>query len=1358
MQYPRNRNAGPLAVWAAIVGLGAMFALPTLVQAAVPTASDGSTTVAEGAVRYSLYLQAAGGGQERPTYVVVALPSHGILEYSEYGEGSGGGPIDGPTWNPVVAGVAISVASVAYTPAGGFLGVDNFTWKARNSEGDSNVATYTLTVVGNTPPVASNQTLTAVQGTASVPVFLSMTDPDYYQPFLYTLVTAPTHGVIKAYSNSTGTWVDLAAGGSASQSYWSYAPEATFAGVDSFTWKVSDGLAESGQAMVTLTVTANTAPVARDQTVVVLANATAALTPAFTDPDMGQPRTLQIVAAPAHGTAIVSGMTINFTPTASYTGTDQFTWKVNDGVVDSNTATLRLLVRDVTSRAGMKVLVVVNQALYPELGPEVDRLLADLVAEGYTSELLTLPGTATATSLWNALRTEYQTPGQFMAGAILIGQLPMARSLATNQTTDLAFWNLDKMGDTGAEWSTDNTKRQVWVSRFWATDASGVQLMAGDEVTLLRRALQANHDARVGASRLPHNAYHYEIFTGNQDMQKLLEAWPSVDYQAPEVGYVRGADLVHETSHGGPGAYSNMGVMNTTNLHDMLIQARVALVTSCVSGHPGGVVNNQLFTRGGGNLLSVGASATAYDGAFEIHNAWDGLATKLRAQLAAGDTWGESLMSSYAFDDHVRAMFYGDLSLPIRMTPANQLPVIASLMPSATAGAAPLTVTFAAAANDADGAVALYEWFPLGHNFGRVGPSVSGATAVGASFTYTIPHRFRARVEVMDNYLARAWKEVEVRVAPQVGQPVRVLCGRTRDGTGGAYNADLDVVDSTGRLWLHDQPFATGTWGGTNNINLNVWQFTSYGDVQGTLGTQADRNLLFRNVTADYYRDANGVIYQVPLANGGYTVNLGFADMLNSESGKRFTDIYLEGIAVLTAFDAVAEFGAKTAGLKSFHINLADGVLNLQIRTNTASPAGQGGLGFLSNFEVVPDGYANTPPSLSAISDVIVAASTSTAPLAFTVADAETPAANLALSASSDNGGLVTPSGMVFGGTGASRTITITPVAAANGTATITVTVTDAGMLVASDSFVVTVTPNPCAPNPCLNGGVCSPDGMDFSCSCAPDYTGSTCASVVDDCASTPCHNGGICTDQVASFLCQCAQGFTGATCDTPVMNCAPNPCLNGGSCATTVEGYICTCAEGFDGATCEHNIDDCVANPCANGGTCNDGVSSYSCTCAYGFAGPLCESVVVDCEPNPCQHGGTCTGSGSNYACTCPASYAGSICEQDVDECLAGTDDCHADAQCTNNDGSYSCACKAGFEGDGRDCVPVVGPGDDAAGDSSLPGDTNSGDSMSAAPGVVLQGGCACQASAIPADSAVAALLLWWGLVARRRSRRSRL
>ncbi len=79
--------------------------------------------------------------------------------------------------------------------------------------------------------------------------------------------------------------------------------------------------------------------------------------------------------------------------------------------------------------------------------------------------------------------------------------------------------------------------------------------------------------------------------------------------------------------------------------------------------------------------------------------------------------------------------------------------------------------------------------------------------------------------------------------------------------------------------------------------------------------------------------------------------------------------------------------------------------------------------------------------------------------IAFTIGDAETPASALTLTATSSDPNLVPAARMVFGGTGNSRTLTVTPATNQFGHATLTVTVRDGSGDTASDSFELIVNP-----------------------------------------------------------------------------------------------------------------------------------------------------------------------------------------------------------------------------------------------------------------------------------------------------------
>jgi hypothetical protein len=106
--------------------------------------------------------------------------------------------------------------------------------------------------------------------------------------------------------------------------------------------------------------------------------------------------------------------------------------------------------------------------------------------------------------------------------------------------------------------------------------------------------------------------------------------------------------------------------------------------------------------------------------------------------------------------------------------------------------------------------------------------------------------------------------------------------------------------------------------------------------------------------------------------------------------------------------------------------------------------------------DFVPSDPANTPPTISALSAQSTPENTAKA-ISFTVGDAQSALTSLTLSATSSNPTLVPSANIVFGGSGASRTATITPASGQYGSATITLTVSD-GAATSSQSFALTVT------------------------------------------------------------------------------------------------------------------------------------------------------------------------------------------------------------------------------------------------------------------------------------------------------------
>lgn len=185
-------------------------------------------------------------------------------------------------------------------------------------------------------------------------------------PLTYTLMRSPQFGTIVTnlaggiYTTNTGKC--------------QYLPNmpATFSGQDSFTFTVSNGANTSAEATVSISVLStniNHAPHAQTQSIKVLTNTpyngyltgdddADALDPHADLTNYADPNhkgyhyspvipnlTYTILSNPSHGTLVATPPFFMYTPTNNYLGTDSFTFKVNDGALDStNVGTVSIVV------------------------------------------------------------------------------------------------------------------------------------------------------------------------------------------------------------------------------------------------------------------------------------------------------------------------------------------------------------------------------------------------------------------------------------------------------------------------------------------------------------------------------------------------------------------------------------------------------------------------------------------------------------------------------------------------------------------------------------------------------------------------------------------------------------------------------------------------------------------------------------------------------------------------------------------------------------------------------------------------------------------------------------------------------
>lgn len=240
-------------------------------------------------------------------FAVVTQPEHGILSFGADFANSG---------------------RLVYIPESGFTGPDSFTFRVNDGTSDSDPAAVSISVTPNHIPMAEPLVMTVPEDSPAV-VNLRGSDPDG-DTVVYQVVKSPSHGAL------SGTAPNL-----------TYTPSRNFNGPDSFTFKVNDGAADSALATVSITVTpVNDAPQAMDASLVLAEDTPTAITLRGIDVD-GDPLTYAIVTEPSHGKLSGTGPNVVYTPDLDYYGPDSFTFKVNDGTVDSMPATVSIMVTPV---------------------------------------------------------------------------------------------------------------------------------------------------------------------------------------------------------------------------------------------------------------------------------------------------------------------------------------------------------------------------------------------------------------------------------------------------------------------------------------------------------------------------------------------------------------------------------------------------------------------------------------------------------------------------------------------------------------------------------------------------------------------------------------------------------------------------------------------------------------------------------------------------------------------------------------------------------------------------------------------------------------------------------------------------
>jgi len=125
-----------------------------------------------------------------------------------------------------------------------------------------------------------------------------------------------------------------------------YTPRADYFGEDSFSFKVSDEQNDSKVVNVDIMVTPiNDTPIANSRNIIISKNTLEVITLVGSDVDNSD-LTYSILINPSHGSLRGTAPNLVYTPDVNYIGSDNFTFRVDDGRVNSTATEVTIAVVD----------------------------------------------------------------------------------------------------------------------------------------------------------------------------------------------------------------------------------------------------------------------------------------------------------------------------------------------------------------------------------------------------------------------------------------------------------------------------------------------------------------------------------------------------------------------------------------------------------------------------------------------------------------------------------------------------------------------------------------------------------------------------------------------------------------------------------------------------------------------------------------------------------------------------------------------------------------------------------------------------------------------------------------------------
>ncbi len=942
-----------------------------------------------------------------------------------------------------------STGVFTYKPALSELGTVHFTYRATDADGmvsDPKTVTITINDLNLAPEMwVTTVAAFSVNEDAVLLDAVTATDPNLGDTITYQVVSGVSHGTLDLIA-ATGAFT--------------YTPTANFSGIDLFTVKATDSMLYTSTIIVKITVnTANDEPTAYAQVYRTVADTPVSGTLAGSDPEQNN-LTYRITGATNGTVTSLNTATgaFTFAPSASFVGDASFTFVANDGTLDSNESTVIIHVFASDGSSGGSG----GGSSTTGISPIADRTINEGATDTVT---FTLTGfTNSNVTVTSANQTLVPNGNISILGTGVSGEVETYQ-ITMNPVAYRSGKTVITISATGDGISDSITYNLTVLSVNDLPVATNKTLTMDQRTGLNEYVRGTDSDGDTLTYSVVSNPTHLGIFQFDNDGMFYYE--PDEDYY--------GTDSFTYQAHDGTGTSATETVtINITKINKAPIVSSSSFSvdedTVYNSGEAGKLVGYDLY----GDTVTFELVTDTTKGTVAIDGATGTFTYTPGTNLNGVDAFSYRVLGSTGLYSETAVM-------NITINPINDAPV----------GVAKTITSFEDQTLNGNLQGTDIEESPL--TFQLVTTTSYGALTLNSAtggFTYTPIANFDGTDEfyfkVNDGDLDSALTKIVIQIDPINDEPIASdgtitvlednVCTTgpslstfvTDVDTGDTHTYELIQNGSLGTIAITDA--ATGAYTYTPRSNQNGIDYFSF---RVTDGAGAKSNVALVTVTITPENDAPTIS-----GTGLWDVN---EDSSSSSNTYHFTvgDIEDQASALIvtavsnnTAFvkDADITLGGSAAD-RWIHVAPAKDAFGTTTLTITVWDSGAdstlAGAPLSASHQInLTINEVNDTPTINGqetngqvLATVTIDEDTTTGPISFTIDDEESGSAPLILSATSGNTTLVdAATGVTFGGTGNSRTVTITPRADQNGVVRVTVSVGDGN---SARTAYVDVTVNP---------------------------------------------------------------------------------------------------------------------------------------------------------------------------------------------------------------------------------------------------------------------------------------------------------